>query len=87
MNFVENMSTEELLWVYVTYPRAYDIEDLQIAWFVPDVEDKLMQRPDAPCVIMSWARLMRLEHRFLRTEHRRLARLYNNAMEAQNCFM
>ena len=87
MNFVEDMTTEELLWVYVMYPRAYDIADMQLAWFVSDVEDELMLRQDSPHVIKSWARLMRLERRFLRTERRRLARLYNNTMEAQYCFM
>ena len=84
---VEDMNTEELLWVYVMYPRAYDIADMQLAWFVSDVEDELMLRQDSPHVIKSWARLMRLERRFLRTERRRLARLYNNTMEAQYCFM
>ena len=77
------MSTEELAWVFVTYPRVYEIHDMELACWLSDIEEELISRPNAPSVIRSWVRLMRLERQHLRVERQRLGRLYNNAMEAQ----
>ena len=84
-----SMTTEELVWVFVTYPSPCQIEDIQLAWWVSDVVDELTQRPDVPSVIRSWGRLLRMERQHLGVDRqrlrRRLNRLYRNAMESQFC--